>query len=244
MGLFTKKTPNDPLQQVAANQQQEQREAENFYRQGIVSMRDLIAPPSFKIESNYIQIGKRFARTLYVFGYPRQIFTGWLSPLINLDEVLDISINIKPVESQVVLENLKRKVGQLEASYSINQEKGKVRDPGLEAAIQDAEELRDKLQVGEERFFRFGLYVTLYADSLDELTQVGRKIEGIFGQSLIYTKPSTLQMEQGFNSTVPLAADQLEILRNMNTGALSTSFPSVSYTHLRAHETGRNLVCR
>src|SRR5206468_10430382 len=118
--------------------------------------------------------------------------------------------------------------GQLEASYSINQEKGKVRDPGLEAAIQDAEELRDSLQVGEQRFFRFGLYLTMYANSLDELTQIGRKIEGIFGQSLIYTKPATLQMEQGFNSSVPLCTDQLQIARNMNTGALSTSFPFTS----------------
>ncbi len=227
MGLFTKNS-SDPSQQLSAQQQQEQREAEGLYRQGIVSMRDLIAPPSMKVESGYLQIGKRFARTIYVYGYPRQIFTGWLSPLINLDEVIDISINIKPVENQVVLENLKRKVSQLEASYAINQEKGRVRDPGLEAAIQDAEELRDKLQVGEERFFRFGLYVTIYADSLEDLTQKQRQIEGLFGQALIYTKPATLQMEQGFNSTLPQATDILQISRNMNTGALSSSFPFTS----------------
>ncbi|HSX01643.1 MAG TPA: DUF87 domain-containing protein, partial [Candidatus Saccharimonas sp.] len=139
-----------------------------------------------------------------------------------------ISLTIYPVESRVVLDNLRKKVGQLEASYTINQEKGRVRDPGLEAAIMDAEELRDKLQVGEERFFRFGLYLTMYANSLDELNQVSRKLEGIFGQSLIYTKPATLQMEQAFNATTPLATDQLLISRNMNTGALSTSFPFTS----------------
>jgi conjugal transfer ATP-binding protein TraC len=208
--------------------QQEQHEAELVYRQGIVTMRDLIAPPSMEIDAGYMRIGRKFVKTVYVYGYPRQIFTAWLSPIINLDEVIDISLYIYPVESRVVLENLRRKVGQLEADYTINQEKGKVRDPGLEAAIQDAEELRDKLQVGEEKFFRFGLYLTMYADSLDELTQIGRKIEGIFGQSLVYTKPSTLQMEQGFNTTTPLGTDQLEIVRNMNTGAMSTSFPFTS----------------
>jgi len=229
MALFGKNQPTQDLTAIAAAQRlQEQREADIVYRQGIVTMRDLIAPSSFEIESNYVRIGKRYAKTLYVYGYPRQVFTGWLSPLVNLDEVIDLSLYIYPVESQVVLENLKRKVGQLEASYSINQEKGKVRDPGLEAAIQDAEELRDQLQVGEERFFRFGLYLTMYANSLDELNQVSRKIESIFGQSLIYTKPASLQMEQGFNSTTPIAADQLMISRNMNTGALSTSFPFTS----------------
>lgn len=223
--MFKKTPKHDP---AAAALLAQQKEAELIYRQGIVSLRDLIAPPSLEVESSYIKIGRRFARTLFVYGYPRQIFTGWLSPIVNLDEVIDISLNIYPVESKIVLDNLRRKMGQLEADYSINQEKGRVRDPGLEAAIQDAEELRDKLQVGEERFFRFGLYITMYADSLDELTQVHRKIEGIFGQSLIYTKPATMQMEQGFNSTLPLAADQLGISRNMNTGALSASFPFTS----------------
>lgn len=230
MAIFGKKV--DPI--VAAEEAEkaaklaEQQEAEFVYRQGIVTMRDLIAPPSLKIESSYIQLGKRFARTIYVYGYPRQIFTGWLSPVVNIDEVIDMSINIYPVESQVVLNNLRRKVSELEASYEINQEKGRVRDPGLEAAITDAEELRDKLQVGEERFFRFGLYLTMYADSLDELNQMQRKIEGIFGQSLVYTKSASLQMEQGFNSTLPLAADELQVSRNMNTGALSASFPFTS----------------
>ena len=229
MAIFGRKQPElNPADLAQHQSAAEQREAELIYRQGIVTMRDLIAPPSLEVESGYIRIGKRYAKTVYVYGYPRQVFTGWLSPIINLDEIIDISIYIYPVESRVVLDNLKRKVGQLEASYTINQEKGRVRDPGLEAAIQDAEELRDKLQVGEERFFRFGLYLTMYANSIDQLTQVGRKIEGIFGQSLVYTKPATLQMEQGYNTTTPLGSDQMQISRNMNTGALSTSFPFTS----------------
>ena len=174
MALFNKKAKGTGPPDQAS---QEQREAELIYREGIVTLRDLIAPPSLEIESSYVRIGKRYARTIYVYGYPRQIFTGWLSPIINLDEVIDLSLYIYPVESRVVLDNLKRKVGQLEATYTINQEKGRVRDPGLEAAIQDAEELRDKLQVGEERFFRFGLYLTMYANSLDDLNQMQRKIE-------------------------------------------------------------------
>lgn len=229
MAIFNlKRQPNDPI--TAAEQQQlaEQQAAENIYREGIVTMRDLIAPPSIDVKGGYLQIGHRFVKTIFVYGYPRQIFTGWLSPIINLDEVIDVSLFIYPVESRVVLENLRKKVGQLEADFTINQEKGRVRDPGLEAAISDAEELRDQLQVGEQLFFRFGLYLTMYADSVDQLTQISRKIEGIFGQSLIYTKPSALQMEQGFNSTTPIGVDQLDIVRNMDTGALSTSFPFTS----------------
>ncbi|MEP7204842.1 MAG: DUF87 domain-containing protein [Candidatus Saccharibacteria bacterium] len=214
---------------IAAQQRaREQSEVEQAFLKGVTTLRDLIAPGSLEIHSSHFRLGTKYGRTLYVYGYPRQIYTGWLSSLINIDEVLDVSMYIYPVESQIVLNNLRKKVTQMEASMSINGEKGLTRDPALEAAINDAEELRDQLQVGAERFFRFGLYVTLYADSLDELGFVQHKIETLFGQQMVFSKVASSQQEQGLNSSVPQMTDQLQIRRNMNTGAISTSFPFTS----------------
>jgi len=214
---------------IAAQQRAlEQTEVEQAFLKGVTTLRDLIAPSSLEIHSSYFRLGTKYGRTIYIYGYPRQIYTGWLSSLINIDEVLDVSIFVYPVESQVVLNNLRKKVTQLEATASISSEKGRIRDPGLEAAINDAEELRDQLQVGAERFFRFGLYVTLYADSLDELGFVQHKIETLFGQQMVFSKVASGQQEQGLNSSIPQMTDQLQIRRNMNTGAISTSFPFTS----------------
>lgn len=227
MGLFGGKK-NDPVAIAEQQRQREQQEIEQEFLRGITTLRDIIAPSSLEIQAGHFRLGTRYARTIYVYGYPRQIYTGWLSPIINIDEVIDVSMFIYPVESQVILNNLRKKVGQLEASIAINQERGKVRDPGLEAAIQDAEELRDQLQVGSERFFRFGLYITVYGDSLDEIAFVQHKIETILGQQLVFSKVASSQMEQSLNSLVPQLVDQLQIRHNMNTGALSTSFPFTS----------------
>ena len=214
---------------VAAQQRaREQAEVEQAFLKGVSTLRDLIAPSSIEIHSSYFRLGTKYGRTLYVYGYPRQIYTGWLSSLINIDEVLDVSMYVYPVDSQVILTNLRKKVTQLEASTSINNEKGKTRDPALEAAISDAEELRDQIQLGAERFFRFGLYVTLWADSMDELNFIQNKIETLFGQQLVFSKVASSQQEQGLNSTIPQMSDQLQIRRNMNTGAISTSFPFTS----------------
>ena len=214
---------------VAAQQRaKEQIEVEQAFLKGVSTLRDLIAPSSIEIHSSYFRLGTKYGRTLYVYGYPRQIATGWLSSLINIDEVLDVSMYVYPVDSQVVLNNLRKKVTQLEASTSINNDKGLTRDPALEAAISDAEELRDQIQLGQERFFRFGLYVTLWADSMDELNFVQQKVETIFGQQLVFSKVASSQQEQGLNSTIPQLSDQLQIRRNMNTGAISTSFPFTS----------------
>jgi type IV secretory pathway VirB4 component len=218
----------DPVAIAEQQRMMEQQEVQAAFQKGITALRDFIAPASLEYSGTHFQLGTRLARTYYVYGYPRQVYTGWLSSMVNLDEVIDLSMFIYPVESQVVLENLRKKVSQLEAGIQIDAEKGRVRDPGKQAAILDAEEMRDKLQVGEERFFRFGLYFTLYAGSQDELEFVTNKVESLLGQQLLYSKPATSQQEQGFNSTVPQFSDQLQIRRNFNTGALSTSFPFTS----------------
>lgn len=229
MGLFGKKAATtDPVALAEAQRRQEQAEVNVAFQKGVTALRDFIAPSSIELKSSFFQIGTRFARTFYVFGYPRSLYTGWLSSLINIDEVIDLSMFIYPVESQVVLENLRKKVSQLEAGIQIDSEKGRVRDPGKQATIIDAEEMRDKLQVGEERFFRFGFYFTLYANSMDELDFVTHKVESQLGQQLVYSKAATSQQEQGLASTVPQFMDQLQIRRNMSTGALSTSFPFTS----------------
>jgi type IV secretory pathway VirB4 component len=218
----------DPVAIAQAQQMREQTEVAAAFQKGITALRDFIAPSSIEFNSSFFRIGTRFARTYYVYGYPRQIYTGWLSSMVNLDEAMDMSMYIYPVESQVVLENLRKKVTQLEAGIQLDSEKGRVRDPGKQAAILDAEEMRDKLQVGEERFFRFGLYFTIYASSQEELEFVSHKVESMLGQQLVYSKPATSQQEQGLNSTIPQLTDQLQIRRNFSTGALSTSFPFTS----------------
>ncbi len=218
----------DPIDIAAQHREREQAEVEEAFIKGMTTLRDLIAPSSLEIHSTYFRIGTKYGRTLYIYGYPRELYTGWLSGLINIDQVLDISMFIYPVETEIVLNNLRKKVTQLEADMALNSEKGKVRDPAREAALADAEELRDQLQLGAERFFRFGLYVTLYADSLEELSFVQHVIETIFGQNMVYSKTASNQQEQGLNSTIPQMTDQLQVRRNMNTGAVSTSFPFTS----------------
>lgn len=225
--MARKKQP-DPISLAQQQQARQQMEVQNEFLRGVTEMRDMIAPSSLEFESGHFRLGTRYARTFYVYNYPRQIYTGWLSPIINLDEVLDISMFVYPVESKAVMENLRKQVGRLEAGIQIDAEKGRVRDPAKQAAILDAEELRDKLQLGEEKFFRFGLYMTIYAGSMEELDFVQHKIETILGQQLVYSKPASAQMEPGLNSTIPHMVDQLQIRRNMNTGAISTSFPFTS----------------
>ncbi len=207
---------------------QNAKDARAKIKQGETSVRDIIAPASFNVSSNFIRLGSFFVKTLFVFTYPRYIETNWLSPIINYDLSMDTSLYIHPLESKEVMTELKTQVGKLESTMSIGQEKGQPRDPELETALGDVESLRDVLQRGEVRLFQFGLYFTLYAKSAEELQTITDQLESTLGGLLIYTKETLFQMEQGFNATLPLMQDNVNVLRNLDTSSLSSTFPFTS----------------
>ncbi len=203
-------------------------EEERVYREGTVAVRDLIAPSAFNVESNFLQLGSIFLRTIFVVSYPRYISIGWSSPVLNLNLTMDIGMFFYPVNSTVILKQLKKKVGALQAQLNADTEKGAPRDPIRETALRDIEQLRDDLTQGIEHFFQFAFYVTLYASDKDELDRVTEDIHNIFGSKLIHSKHVLYQAEQGFNSTAPMGIDELVISFNMNSSPIAASFPFIS----------------
>jgi conjugal transfer ATP-binding protein TraC len=203
-------------------------EEEKAFRRGVISIKDLIAPASFKVNPNFLMLGEKFVRTIFVINYPRYISVGWFAPIINLNSTFDVAMFFYPVQSAVILKQLKKKVGALEAQIISDAEKGAARDPLRETALRDIEALRDALTQGVEKFFQFALYVTIYADTKEEMERMTGEIENIFGSRLVYSKKVFYQAEQGFNSTLPLGNDELSITFNMNSSPIASSFPFIS----------------
>ena len=231
MALFGKKTPTKNktiVKEQSSSNKAELIESEKIYQKGLATVKDIIAPAAFKIESDCVTINKKFASTVFAYAYPRFLQTNWFSPIINLDTTFDVAMFIHPQSTADILKSLRRVVTQIQSQISMNEEKGMVRDPILETAYQDVEGLRDDLIHGTEHFFQFGLYITVYGDTKDELKKVEGQIESILEAKLIYLKPAIMQMEDAFNSTLPLGNDKLMIGNNMNTSPLSTTFPFVS----------------
>lgn len=203
-------------------------EAEKIFKEGIASIRDLIAPSSFEINYDHLKLDGLFCQTYFVYTYPRYIDTNWLSPLVNYDVTMDVSQFIYPISSEAIMKVLRTKVAQIQSSIRISSEKGNVRDPVLETALEDAEQLRTDLQRGQEKFFQFAMYFTIYAKNIDDLKKFSKQLENLLAGKLVLSKRADLQMERGFNSTIPLCLDELETMRNMNTSPLSTTFPFIS----------------
>jgi len=205
-------------------------QSEKYYQEGVARLNDLIVPSAIKITPRYIRVGETLVQTLFVVTYPRYLHSNWFSPIINIDMPLDISMFVHPIETYDILKTLRKTATQMQSQANIEQEKGMIRDPALETGMQDIEELRDKLQQGTEKFFRFGLYITIYAGDEKELNKLSRAIEAVLEAQLVYVKPAVFKAEQGFNSSLPLANDELDVGTSMNSAPLSTTFPFVSST--------------
>ncbi len=192
---------------------------------GTLSVKDIIAPSIIEVDFDFLKVNQSFYKTLFVAGYPRFVSANWLSPLITYDHSLFVSMFIYPTESKTILEDLKRKIAEMEATIQTDIKRGRVVDPGVQVALDDALALQAQLAKGAERFYQFALYITIPAESIEEVSQTAKEVESTLGSLLIVSKRATLQMEDGFKSSVPLGVDKLDVTRNMDTTSLATTFP-------------------
>ncbi len=192
---------------------------------GSVSVRDIIAPSYVEVDFDHLRVNNTYYRSLFVAGYPRYVSANWLHPLISFDHSLFISMFIYPTEAKVILEDLKRKIAEMEATIQTDMKRGRVVDPSVQVALDDALALQAQLAKGAERFFQFALYITIPEETVDELNRVSKEIESTLGSLLIVSKHATLSQEDAFKSTLPMGCDKLNITRNMDTTSLATTFP-------------------
>lgn len=202
---------------------------EQIYKQGILELQDVIAPSALKVTPRELNLGDKIARTFFVMSYPRMLTDSWFAPVINLDRVLDISIFIHPIDSAEILRKFQKKVAEVQSQIMAREEKGLVRDPILDTAYRDLEDLRDQLQQAQERIFDVGVYITIYAASVEELDKVESEIKSMLESRLVYVKPALFQQEQGFKSVLPIGRDELGVNSKLNSSPLSSIFPFVSF---------------
>jgi conjugal transfer ATP-binding protein TraC len=200
-----------------------------------MGIRDIIAPPAVEVDFDMLTINNYYIRSMFVAGYPRYAYPNWLQPLISFDHTLDIAMYIYPSDSAEILHNLRRKISEMEATIQSDMKRGKVVEPSVQVALEDALSLQQQLAKGAERFFQFGLYVTIPAFSVADLEKATKQVEAMLGSLMIISKVCVLQQEEGFKTTLPMGQDRVMITRNMDTTSLATTFPFTT-SELTANE--------
>lgn len=225
---FLGKKKQEPT--LTPEQLQEEKNMEKLrqFSRGLVTIQDIIAPEAIEVDFTFQKINSTYTRTLFVAGYPRSVPANWLAPLINYPHQITTSMFVFPVDSAEILDNLKRKITEMEAEIQSDLRAGKISNINTEVKLEDARFIREELAKGSERFFQFGLYITIQAKDKEELDRVTKSIQSTLGALLIVSKKATLQMDEGFKTTLPMGTDKLLVTRNMDTTSLATTFPFTS----------------
>jgi len=225
---FAKKKTIESADQGKMNVDQYTQDKLSEFSRGLVTIQDIIAPEAIEVDFTYQKINSTYTRTLFIAGYPRAVPANWLSPLINYPNQANISMFVFPSDTGDILDDLKRKITEMEAEITSDIRGGKISNINTEIKLSDARSMREQLAAGSERFFQFGLYVTIKADSKEELDRITKSIQGTLGALMIVSKKSSLQMDEGFKTTLPMGVDRLQVTRNMDTTSLATTFPFTS----------------
>ena len=194
-----------------------------------LELKDILAPSALKVSAKELNLGEKLVRSFFVISYPRFLVESWFAPIINMDKMFDISIFVHPLETAKILRTFQKKVAEVQSQIRIREEKGLVRDPVLDTAYQDLENLRDQLQQAQEKMFEVGLYISIYGNTSEELDKTESEIKSIMESKLVYVKPALFQQEQGFRSILPIAKDELDVHSKINSSPLSSIFPFVSF---------------
>jgi len=202
---------------------------QEIYEAGVLELQDIIAPSALKVGPKGLNLGEKIVRTFFVISYPRFLSESWFAPIINLDKIFNVSVFIHPMDTAKTLRQFQKKVAEVQSQINAREKRGLVRDPMLDTAYQDLESLRDSLQQAQEKLFDVGLYISLYADTEDELNKTESEIKSILEAKLVYVKPALFQQEQGYKSVLPIGDDQLAVHSKLNSSPLSSLFPFVSF---------------
>jgi len=194
-----------------------------------MELADKIAPSAIEITPKSMRIGDKIVRTFFVISYPRYLSDNWRTPFIHLDKIFDIAIYINPIETSELLKHFQKKIAEVESQIIVRQQKGLVRDPMLDTAREDLEELRDNLTQAQEKMFDVGMYITIYADTDTDLFRAESEIKSLLESKLIYIKPTLFQEEDGFKTVAPLGTDKLQVTQKLNSEPISSMFPFVSF---------------
>ncbi|MFT7507140.1 MAG: conjugal transfer ATP-binding protein TraC [Acidimicrobiales bacterium] len=195
----------------------------------LMTLDDILAPSGIEVSPRNINISGTYARTFFTISYPRYLNDGWLEPILNIEKEIDVSIFIHPIDTAETLKKFQKKVAEVQSQINVRAEKGMVRDPQLEAAFRNLEDLRDKLQQAEEKLFNVGMYLTVYSADLDSLNKTEREIKSILDSRLIYIKPAQFEQKEGIKSVLPFMDDQLLVHSKFNSSPLSSFFPFTSF---------------
>jgi len=219
----------NPIQELAEyKKKRSERPKQYVLPYGEQDPMDVISYASVEEQKNYLVMGDRYIRTLFISGYPYEAELNWLDSLINFNHNADISFHIEQVDGNEALRKLKRKITELESTRQSKLKTNSFVGPDVEDPLVSAKELFAAIKRGQEKLFQVSIYVAITSESLEGLEDVTKMLMSTLSARLFYVKPAAYQQLEGLQSILPRGENALAQKRNLNSSTTALAFPFMS----------------
>jgi type IV secretory pathway VirB4 component len=185
-------------------------------------------PDALSVGVRHLEVGNEWLSSFAVTGFPREVHPGWLAPLLTYPGRLDVAVHVEPIDPATAAARLKKQLAKLESGRRHTAEHGRLYDPQVEAATEDAYDLSSRVARGEGKLFRVGLYLTIHAPTERALADEVGALRSLAASLLLDAKPTTYRSLQGWVTCLPMGLDLIGMRRTFDTSALSAAFPFTS----------------
>jgi len=185
-------------------------------------------PDALEVAARHVVVSGEHVASFAIVGYPREVYPGWLQPLLSYPGRVDVSLHVEPIDPVTAADRLKKQLARLESERRNDDQHGRLLDPQVEAATEDAYDLAARVARGEGKLYRTGLYLSVHAPDPDTLADEVAAVRSLAASLLLDAKPATYRSVQGWVTCLPIGLDQLRMRRTFDTSALAAAFPFTS----------------
>lgn len=194
--------------------------------------KDFIAPDFVEFKRDYIQFGDKYARAMFLKGYPSFLKDDLISQLTEFSRNMMISFDVKPIPTDKAVKEIQKKILALETDIAKWQQRQTMNNNfsatipyEMEQMRSELREFMDDLTTRDQRMMFVTMTLVHIADSKTELDNDTQSIISIGKKCFCELGVLNVQQEDGFNTALPYGMMNIKAIRTLTTESTAALIP-------------------
>ena len=196
------------------------------------SFKDNICPDHVEFHPDYMKIGERYARILFLKEYPSFIKDSMITELTDLNRNMMLSIDVIPIPmDEAVREAENRRLGietnitNWQRKQNANNNFSAIIPYDMEQQRNESKEFLDDLTTRDQRMFSALITMVLTAEDKEQLDNDTDSVKQIARKHLCQLGVLKFQQLQALNTVLPFGQRKINVLRTLTTESLAAFMP-------------------
>ena len=194
--------------------------------------RDYICPDSVEKNADYLRLGNKYCRVLFLKDYASYIKDSMVSELTDLNRNLMLSIDVIPIPTDEAVREVESRLLGVETNIS-NWQRRQNQNNNFTATIpydmelqrQEAKEFLNDLTTRDQKMMFAVITMVHMADSKEQLDADTEAILATARKHMCQMAPLTYQQLDGLSTVLPIGTRRINAFRTLTTESLAVFMP-------------------